>query len=182
MTTETETDNQIKQKVVGKAVYIELERKLELKDKTYTTVRQILLFPEFVLGGVYHPIHKYERTLAINSKRPRWQDYGVHNITEAYTTTETGEHQITKLELDKASEFASKRMDMYLFSSLERYLDASYEFIKQPVVVEVSEFDAREVLAGRVPNEAIKRVYRARKAVGFPDLDRVSTVIEKPTL
>lgn len=142
---------------VGKALYLEFRRN--------TSTYQLIITPagktnvdgnEQVVDGVI-----FRRLVSEASPRSQWRTTRLRN-----TLRETPVDTIDEL-YHNVNEVWMKSGINYSISSLG---DASkWELYKQPVAVEASEEDLKDALSGSTPNALIKRIRKAREALGFEE-------------
>lgn len=149
--------------VRGKAVYLEF-----VKDHSTT---QVLIMPEGVTTS-----HKtaaltiYRRRLTTISPRKTWKAASTPFLSSGLLTG------TTKFSHEEA---ASKMISFMspLFGSLSTN---GYKLRETPIVVEVTAEDLEMSRLSKTPYKAIARVWKARKALGFPK-DYVSSPIPSTT-
>lgn len=166
-----------KNKVIGKAIYLELDAELAFGSNRYVTVRQFIVFPDSMLDGAYLPISRAERTLSFASSSSRWSIY-TSEILNPYITSSGvgGKKEFAKVDISEAEPFAEQQ-NKTLISILGRYLERDWNIVKQPIAIEVSENDIALVRNEQIPQAVVRRVMRSRKALEFPPLDRIKTAI-----
>lgn len=133
--------------VVGRAVY------LELRNPNETATYQLLMTPPMRVPS--NPSNKvlpvvYSRQLSNSFPKRTWK----HGVSSASDFAVTG---------DECVESRLRVID----SRLERLIAADYKVYKEPIIVEVSEDDIKDIAAFRTPYKVLGRVERVRKAKGF---------------
>lgn len=136
--------------VRGKAVYLEFVK------PGITT--QVLIMPEGMSTSHKNvPMTVYRRRLTVTQPRKTWKQ-----AASAVTSFEV--LAATETSLDEKSNRLLGFM-MPLFHSLETN---KYTLFNQPIVVEVTAEDLEASRLGKTPYKAMARVWKSRKALGFP--------------
>lgn len=144
-----------KDKVIGKAVY------LELRSDTGGQTYQVLITPDGVTAsGKNVPAMLYRRQISALKPRKGWKSGNLPSLS----IDEFGVFQ--KRTKDDSFALASTRLEFYssVFNQLESY---HYKIFKQPILVEVSAEDLDGVRAGKTPYKVLGRITRVRRALGF---------------
>jgi hypothetical protein len=144
-------------KIVGKALYLELEP----KDTTRKQVTQIIVTPEgFDENSNYIPLAVHSRTVSEWSPRKQW------HINASRTSNK--ELFGSPIAQTTAQEKAVEMVTM-VEALLKRQV--SYEMVlrKTPVVVEVSTIDLAEIKDYKTPPALLRRIQKARVALNFPE-------------
>ena len=142
-----------KDKVVGKAMYMELRS----GGQTY----QILITPDGISStGKNVPSMVYRRQISASQPRKGWK----HTALPTTSVDEFGVFQ--KRTKEDALRLGEHRIDMVgtTFSQLATY---SYQVYKQPLFVEVSAEDLDGIRAGKTPYKVLGRITRVRRSLGF---------------
>ena len=141
------TDTQVQ----GKAVYLEFVRG--------STTTQVLVMPEgMTTSHKTVPMTVYRRRLAITQPRKTWKQ-----ASSSYTSVAL----LTGAEPHAKSQTADKMLQFLqpLFMSLS---SNGYVLYKDPIIVEVTSEDLECARQGKTPYKAMARVWKCRKAAGFP--------------
>ena len=135
--------------VVGRAVY------LELRSPNEKATYQLLLTPPMRVPS--NPSQKvmpvmYSRQLSESFPKRTWRNSvaAMSDFDNVGTIPEMLERRLRVVD-----------------SRLERLIGADYKVYKEPIVVEVSEDDIKDIMAFRTPYKVLGRVERVRKAKGF---------------
>lgn len=138
------TDNK-SSSVVGFAVYFELRRG--------TQTWQILVTPESPAQNV--PASMFRRRLAPSQPRKMWKQVA------SGVTSKT-------INITAAVPNAPDAMT-FVRSMFDSLVANQWVLLKQPIVVECTDEDAKNVQIGKVPYRVIGRVLKTRKVLRFPD-------------
>lgn len=142
-----------KDKVVGKALYVEMRNNAS----TY----QMLITPDGVSeNGRAVPAMMYRRQISKLSPRRGWKTYSLPTLP---LNAFGGYEQVTK---DLASPQAIERLS-HLEITFRQLASYNYKVYKQPIVVEVSQADLEEVRYSKTPYKVLGRITRVRKTLGF---------------
>jgi hypothetical protein len=145
-----------KDKVVGKALYLELHS----GEQRY----QMLVTPDGVSSaGKNVPAVLYRRQVSRTAPRRAWKTTSFPTLT----LNEFGTYALLSKEL--ALESATSRV-AYIGNIVERLNSYNYRIYKTPIFVEVSQADLDDVRAAKTPYKVLGRITRVRRALGFQDL------------
>lgn len=142
-------------KVQGVAVYAEFVRAGE------TT--QMLITPDvYTNAGTLTPMAIHRRVVTPVSLKKQWKQTALRH-------EQVKEHLAVGVNLDdeKISDFTENRM-RYAFSFFDELLRHNWAIRKEPILVEVSKYDADDIAKGATPSRVLYRVGISRKALGFP--------------
>jgi hypothetical protein len=142
-------------KVQGVAVYAEFVRSGE------TT--QMLITPDcYTNAGTLTPMAIHRRVVTPVSLKKQWRNNALRHeqIKELVAVGAT-------LEDDSISDFTETRM-RYAFSFFDEMLRHGWTIRKEPILIEVSKYDADDLAKGTTPSRVLYRVGISRKALGFP--------------
>jgi len=142
-------------KVQGVAVYAEFARAGE------TT--QMLITPDcYTSTGTLTPMAIHRRVVTPASLKKQWRSTSLrHEQVKEYLAVGV------KLEDEKTSDFTENRM-RYSFSFFDEMLRHGWVIRQEPILVELSKFDADDLAKGTTPSRVLYRVGISRKALGFP--------------
>jgi hypothetical protein len=148
---------------VGKALYLEFRRN--------TSTYQLIITPAGKLNvdGVEKEVDGviFRRLVSESTPRSQWRTSRLRNTlrSEFITTTD----QL----LNDVNDSWMKSGINYQISSLGD--TTKWSLYKQPVAVEASEEDLKDALTNSTPNALIKRIRKAREALGFDESFYAST-------
>lgn len=143
--------------VVGNAIYLEGER--TAGDKYVT---QLLFTPEAKMpDGSIVQMTMYRRRISAHRPRSVWKSYGCGNNT----TRLLEKHSI--LVASVRQDAVIHDMWAFALSTLTSF-KSSYKLVGKPIVVEVSIADLSDIRLGKTPYKVLGRVWKSRKALGFP--------------
>jgi len=154
--------------VIGHALYIEAQRLTGGVPGKYVT--QILLTPEYVMPssmlgtmavpGVTVPMMMHRRTLTPERDRRPWRHYGSASTTTRALERFSGDQSSSVTEV-----FSIAR------STVDKLVNEQYPYtlVGKPIVVEVSRADMEEVRLGKTPYKVLGRIWKVRKALGYPE-------------
>jgi hypothetical protein len=142
-----------KDKVVGKALYLELRTGLQ----TY----QMLLTPDGISSnGRAVPSTMYRRQISSVKPRRAWKTYSLPTLPlNAFGTYET-------VDKDNALQSADSRVG-YMASTLSQLKSYGYTLYKQPLLIEVSQEDLESIRLSKTPYKVLGRITRVRRTLGF---------------
>jgi hypothetical protein len=142
-----------KDKVVGKALYLELRTGLQ----TY----QMLLTPDGISSnGRAVPATMYRRQISSAKPRRAWKTYSLPSLSlNAFGTYET-------VEKDNALQSADSRVG-YMASTFSQLKSYGYTLYKQPLLIEVSQEDLESIRLSKTPYKILGRITRVRRTLGF---------------
>jgi hypothetical protein len=142
-------------KVQGVAVYAEFTRAGE------TT--QMLITPDcYTNTGVLTPMAIHRRVLTPASLKKQWRNNALrHEQVKELVATEQ------QLADEQVSDFTETRM-RYAFSFFDEMMRHGWAIRKEPILIEVSKYDADDLAKGDTPSRVLYRVGISRKALGFP--------------
>ena len=145
-----------KDKVVGKALYVEMRNNAS----TY----QMLITPDGVSeNGRAVPAMMYRRQVSKLSPRRGWKTYSLPSLP---LNAFGGYEQVTT---DLASPQAIERLN-HLETTFRQLASYHYKVYKQPIVVEVSQADLEEVRYSKTPYKVLGRITRVRRTLGFGEV------------
>jgi len=142
-----------KDKVVGKAMYMEL--------RNGTQTYQILITPDGISStGKNVPSMVFRRQISASQPRKGWK----HSGLPVTSVDEFGVFQ--KRTKEDAMRLGADRLVMVgsTFNQLATY---GYIMYKQPLYVEVSAEDLDGIRAGKTPYKVLGRITRVRRSLGF---------------
>jgi hypothetical protein len=142
-----------KDKVVGKALYLELRAGIS----TY----QLLLTPDGISSnGRAVPATVYRRQISSAKPRRAWKTYSLPALDlNAFGTYEV-------VEKDKALHTADSRVG-YMATTLSQLKSYGYTLYKQPLLIEVSQEDLESIRLSKTPYKILGRITRVRRTLGF---------------
>jgi hypothetical protein len=142
-----------KDKVVGKALYLELRAGIS----TY----QMLLTPDGISSnGRAVPATVYRRQISSAKPRRAWKTYSLPALDlNAFGTYEV-------VEKDKALHIADSRVG-YMATTLSQLKSYGYTLYKQPLLIEVSQEDLESIRLSKTPYKILGRITRVRRTLGF---------------
>lgn len=147
-------------KIVGKALYIELVPKEE-KPTGQNLVTQILVTPEgFDEAGNYVPVALHSRTVSDWSPRKQWRV----SFSRVANKELFGLPIPQEVAKEKAQEITSNFEGVF-----KRQLGYEMVIRKTPIVVEVSTLDLTEIKDWKTPSALLRRIQKARVALTFPE-------------
>jgi hypothetical protein len=142
-----------KDKVVGKALYLELRS----TNQTY----QVLITPDGIsTNGKNVPSMIYRRQISAAKPRKGWK----HGNFPTLSIDEFGVFQ--KRNKDDAMALSSTRLEFHS-STLNQLVAYHYKIYKQPILVEVSAEDLEGIRNGKTPYKILGRITRVRRTLGF---------------
>jgi hypothetical protein len=142
-----------KDKVVGKALYLEL--------RAGTSTYQMLLTPDGISSnGRAVPATVYRRQISSAKPRRAWKTYSLPALDlNAFGTYEV-------VEKDKALHIADSRVG-YMATTLSQLKSYGYTLYKQPLLIEVSQEDLESIRLSKTPYKILGRITRVRRTLGF---------------
>jgi hypothetical protein len=143
-----------KDKVIGKALYVELRTPTS---QTY----QMLLTPDGISSnGRAVPSTMYRRQISKLKPRRAWKTYSLPalpiNSFGAYETQSK----------DDAVQGAELRLN-YMATTLSQLNSYGYKLYKNPIVVEVAQEDLESIRLSKTPYKILGRITRVRRTLGF---------------
>ena len=144
-------------KVQGVAVYAEFVRAGE------TT--QMLITPDcYTNTGTLIPMAIHRRVVTPASLKKQWRSTSLRQMFDQVKEV----HAVgTQMADEKITEFAENRM-RYSFSFFDEMLKHGWVIRQEPILVELSKYDADDLVKGYTPSRVLYRVGISRKALGFP--------------
>jgi hypothetical protein len=145
-----------KDKVVGKALYLELRTGIQ----TY----QMLLTPDGISSnGRAVPATMYRRQISTVKPRRAWKTYSLPALPlNAFGTYEVADK-------DKALQSADARIG-YMATTFTQLKSYGYTLYKQPLLIEVSQEDLESIRLSKTPYKILGRITRVRRTLGFGEL------------
>jgi hypothetical protein len=142
-------------KAIGTALYLEMRRGSQ-------TV-QLLVTPEGITSddNKYVPLTVYRRQISKSAPRRSWKQFA-----SGFRTERDASGQFVQLDNAHALATVSERIG-FLNSLFAQLISAQWKVHKQPIVVEVSSEDLRDVRAGKTPYKILGRVTRCRRTLDF---------------
>ena len=142
-----------KDKVVGKALYLELRQGMQ----TY----QLLLTPDGISSnGRAVPATVYRRQISAAKPRRAWKTYSLPSLPiNAFGTYEA-------TDKDKALQTADSRVG-YMATTFSQLKSYGYTLYKQPLLIEVSQEDLESIRLSKTPYKVLGRITRVRRTLGF---------------
>jgi len=142
-----------KDKVVGKALYVELRN----SNQTY----QMLLTPDGVSSnGRAVPSTLYRRQISKLKPRRAWKTFSLPalplNSFGAYETQSR----------DDALQAADTRLS-HMATTLNQLNSYGYKLYKNPILVEVAQEDLESIRLSKTPYKILGRITRVRRTLGF---------------
>jgi len=150
----------------------------EFRKETHTL--QVIYTPESMLevadktsGGtkyLYVANTIWRRQISPNSPRRPWRAYS----PEWSVVNGRKEHRIAnagiaeKLDLEKSKVYGIDGL-LFMDRTFDSLVDQGWTLYKEPIVVEYSQEDLTDTSDWNTPNALIRRIVRARKALGFSD-------------
>jgi len=128
-------------------------------------VMQILITPDaYSNTGRLAPMGFVRRIVTPHTPKKQWQVSPLRSA-ELNELVENGK---TISDTEKEG-FAELRM-RHATSYFDNVLAQGWTLEKKPILIEMSRFDADDILAGKTPNKMLYRVHISRKALDFPSL------------
>jgi len=142
-----------KDKVVGKALYVELRN----SNQTY----QMLLTPDGVSSsGRAVPSTLYRRQISKSKPRRAWKTYSLPSLPlNAFGVYDTQSN-------DDAAQHAEARLG-YMATTLTQLNTYGYKLYKNPILVEVAQEDLEQIRLSKTPYKILGRITRVRRTLGF---------------
>jgi len=142
-----------KDKVVGKALYIELRS----TSQTY----QMLLTPDGVSSnGRAVPSTLYRRQISKAKPRRAWKTFSLPVLPlNSFGVYETQNK-------DDAAQGADTRLN-YMATTLTQLNSYGYKLYKNPILVEVAQEDLESIRLSKTPYKILGRITRVRRTLGF---------------
>ena len=142
-----------KDKVVGKALYIELRS----TSQTY----QMLLTPDGVSSnGRAVPSTLYRRQISKAKPRRAWKTFSLPVLPlNSFGVYETQNK-------DDAAQGADARLN-YMATTLTQLNSYGYKLYKNPILVEVAQEDLESIRLSKTPYKILGRITRVRRTLGF---------------
>lgn len=158
----TSTNNPM---VVGHALYFEFVRTTATHN--YTT--QLIITPEAeVSNGNTVPVCVYRRRLATGALRKQWAQIRATRLASAYAAAIPAGTVMSSLSTSDKNRIVTDSMLNSIDKVFESLAKNSYTLFKVPVSVEVVATDMDDIAAGKTPYKLLGRIWKARKALGFP--------------
>jgi hypothetical protein len=150
-------DNKEKDKVIGKALYVELRTPT---NQTY----QMLITPDGVSSsGRAVPSTMYRRQISKLKPRRAWKTYSLPALPlNSFGVYETQNR-------DDAAQAAETRMN-YIATTITQLNSYSYKLYKTPIIVEVAQEDLESIRLSKTPYKILGRITRVRRSLGFGEL------------
>jgi len=142
-----------KDKVVGKALYLELRS----TGQTY----QMLLTPDGVSSnGRAVPSTLYRRQISKSKPRRAWKTFSLPVLPlNSFGVYETQNK-------DDATQAADARLN-YMATTLTQLNSYGYKLYKNPILVEVAQEDLESIRLSKTPYKILGRITRVRRTLGF---------------
>jgi hypothetical protein len=152
----TTTHNQVE----GYAAYFEFIK----SDHRSAYVYQLLITPEARMSsGRVLPMTGYRRRLSNQKTRAQWKQFG-SSVSSADARTPTADDQVVT---DSMLQFLTRTFHSF---SVNGYTMRTGSLPPaQPIFVEVSCEDLENIRLGKTPYKILGRVWKSRKALGFPE-------------
>jgi len=146
-----------KDKVIGKALYLELRTPA---NQTY----QMLLTPDGISSnGRAVPSTLYRRQISKLKPRRAWKTYSLPTLPiNSFGAYETQSK-------DDATQAAHQRLN-YMATTLSQLNSYSYKLYKSPILVEVAQEDLEQIRLSKTPYKILGRITRVRRTLGFGEL------------
>lgn len=151
-----------KNKVLGKALYLEFRR------EQYTV--QLVVTPEAVNeNGEYVPMSLMRRQISSYHPRKSWRFDNAGNAKNAERKVEVLnlDGSFKELPLDSAK-FSGKMGLQFVKPLLSQLHHQDWKMEKTPVMIEFSQEDAEKISKSETPQGLVRRILRVREALGFP--------------
>lgn len=150
-------------KPIGCAIYLELEK--------HPAVTQVLLMPEG-LSSQGHSVASsmWRRRISPIQPRKAWRQI---SNTQSYARARTV-HPGSTLGMPTPDESARQVLS-FAAPLVHGLVTSGWKVRKEPIIVEVSHEDLDDVRLSKTPYKVFGRVWKSRKALGFP-----KDFIEKP--
>lgn len=143
--------------IVGHAIYLEGARMAG--DKFVT---QLIFTPESKTpDGSVVQMTMYRRRISASHPRSVWKSYGCGNSTSRLLD----KHRI--LVASARQDAVIHDMWSFALSTLSGF-KTNYKLVGAPIVVEVSAADLTDIRLGKTPYKVLGRIWKSRKALGFP--------------
>lgn len=154
-------------KVVGTALYVELRK------EGYTS--QFLLTPEVVVDGKVVPFTTRSRVVSAEHPRKPWTGRPSPTVS-SLEQVEAGE-----TELEEAAKAAVTRLQPYLGYFENLAANGDWELYMEPLAVQMTAEDARQVASAGTPEALIRRIQSARVEANYgePLWDETKTTKKK---
>lgn len=142
----TDTINPVR----GRAVYLEFIKPGE------SVTTQVLIMPEgTTTSHKTVPMTVFRRRISEAQPRKTWK------MSSSPTTSRA-------MSADASAESRTTTMLTYLTPLFRSLQMNNYKLFKQPIVIEVTAEDLELARLGKTPYKAMARVWKSRKALGFP--------------
>jgi len=144
--------------IVGHSLYLEFAR----SNGEIGYVTQIIITPEAVnTSGNTVPMTAYRRRLSTNATRKQWNHLRVSRSIGVVNAS------VPASVADRNLELTNLMLNSFwtIFDGLKKN---GYSLVLQPVVVETTAVDMDDVSLGKSPYKLLGRIWKARKALGFP--------------
>lgn len=129
---------------------------------------QILITPDaYSNAGRLAPMGFVRRIVTPHTPKKQWQVSPLRNA-EFHDLAERIDAGFTIADSEK-EKFAETRM-RHATSYFDNVLAQGWTMEKKPILIEMSRYDADDILASKTPNKMLYRVHISRKALDFPSL------------
>jgi hypothetical protein len=157
-------------KVQGYSVYAELGREDKL------SLVQFFITPDgYTEVGQFVPARLYYRQLHSHAPKRQWRITTI-NESNAMSLIESGSSISAIYPAKSREEFVIERLQGNFRSIVQRLImgsgsggSANWKLIYNPIVVEVSNKDMRDVALSRTPTKVVYRIQQAKKGMKYPE-------------
>jgi hypothetical protein len=155
-------------KVQGYSMYAELGREDKL------SLVQFFITPDgYTETGQFVPARLYYRQLHSHAPKRQWRITTI-NEANAMSLIEAGS-SISAIYPKTREEFVIERLQGNFRGIIQRIIgsgsgsSANWKLIYNPIVVEVSNKDMRDVALSRTPTKVVYRIQQAKKGMKYPE-------------
>lgn len=126
---------------------------------------QMLITPDaYTTSGRLAPMTLWRRVVTPATPKKQWSGSSLRHRTIQIEEMVDNKQQIQDADKDA---FVENRM-RHATSYFDNILNQGWVLEKKPITLEVSRFDADDIIQGKTPNKVLYRVKMSRTALGFP--------------
>jgi hypothetical protein len=154
-------------KVQGYSVYAELGREDKL------SLVQFFITPDgYTEVGQFVPARLYYRQLHSHAPKRQWRITTINEL-DVMSLVESGS-SMSSIYPKTKDEFVIERLQGNFRNIVQRLImgsggSANWKLIYNPLVVEVSNKDMRDVALSRTPTKVVYRIQQAKKGMKYPE-------------
>jgi hypothetical protein len=154
-------------KVQGYSVYAELGREDKL------SLVQFFITPDgYTETGQFIPARLYYRQLHSHAPKRQWRITTINEL-DVMSLVESGS-SMSSIYPKTREEFVIERLQGNFRNIVQRLImgsggSANWKLIYNPIVVEVSNKDMRDVALSRTPTKVVYRIQQAKKGMKYPE-------------